>query len=294
MIFTQGNSDKINALILGSSGRIGRLLGTIWRSDAPGGLIPTWQFREKAVSDGLDLNFMNNRDGLCEALERVGVVLVLAGVTPVSGAVPPSYSMNVTIAQAVLETAEQVGVRRVLLASTAAVYGDAEPGPNGFQETDEIRPISDYGKSKAEMEKLAKESQVNEVCCLRIGNIAGADQLLGPGHREVELDVFPDGLGPRRTYLGPRMLASVLEQLLKGKTRLPEVINIGGTDPADMIDLLRAANIPYRTRPAPEGLPETVSLDCSLMRTLVNEPEETGEAEAIVRDWLSVTKGKSI
>lgn len=292
MYFDAPDFQPSKVLILGASGRIGRLLRKAWDTEAPKGMRCVWQSREKTVCDDLCLDFMKDKAGLRAALESADAVLVLAGVTPSSEVGNPRFAVNVEIAETVLEAAEQAGGRRVLLTSTAAVYGTAQVGPNGFREAETLYPISDYGKSKVEMEQLSDSYGATEICSLRIGNIAGADQLLGPGRRDVTIDVFPDGRGPQRTYLGPRMLANVLAQLLTTETTLPSVLNIGGSHPIDMLDLLCAAKMPYRARPAPEGLPEIVSLDCSTMWSLVNGPEGSGDAEAIVDDWFATTGGK--
>ncbi len=281
-------------LILGASGRIGRLLRLCWKEDAPRGIAPVWQYRRGAFANALRLDFMNDQAGLGDALCQADAVLVLAGVTPGPGLCAPDYAANAEIAGTVLEAAAQADVGKVLLTSTAAVYGAADPGLHGFHETGGIDPASDYGKSKAGMEHLADTLGAGRACCLRIGNVAGADQLLGPGQRDIKLDVFPDGSGPRRTYLGPGMLASILAQLLQTKTPLPGRLNIGGTSPVDMRDLLHAAGMHHAMRPAPAGLPETVALDCSRMRALIHVPDGTGEAGEIVRDWCAVTGGKPV
>lgn len=294
MLSTSQDDPPKCTLILGASGRVGRLLRTIWDQEDQEGLRPVWQYRQAGGHEGLVLDFMNDEESLHQLLNEVDSVLVLAGVTPSSGIESHDYGLNVEIARTVLEASQQSGVRRVFLTSTAAIYGNSKLGQFGFVESDPASPVSDYGKSKLEMERVAVGFGDLQTCCLRIGNISGADQLLGPGRRDIEIDVFPDGSGPRRTYLGPQMLASIMAQLLTSREDIPKVLNIGGTHPVDMLDLLRAAQINYQTRAAPAGLPETVSLDCSAMRALVNEPKGTDDAHEIINDWLSVTGGHAI
>mgnify|MGYP005850298485 CR=1 FL=1 len=190
-------------LVMGASGRIGAYLRQFW----PGlGLDPVWQYRANAPDGALLWS------PLAYSVPDVGpvdTVVCLSGVT--QGA---ALALNTDLARAALDAARVLGAKRVLLASSSAVYG-ASPGPHF--EDGPCAPATPYGVSKLTMEQAAlAQAGALAVCCLRIGNIAGADALLGgltPGTVPV-LHHFSDGRAPRRAYIGPKTLAHVLAQLV--------------------------------------------------------------------------------
>ena len=64
------------------------------------------------------------------------------------------FAVNVTGSASLLEAARQAGVRRVVLASSAAVYGDSETNP--VSETEPLQSLSPYAASKQINEVLAR------------------------------------------------------------------------------------------------------------------------------------------
>ena len=136
-------------------------------------------------------------------------------------------SETAALADAVVSAAAEAGVPRVLLASSSAVYALGE----GKSESDLAAPTSPYGQAKFDMERTVAISGAGiEVCCLRIGNVAGADALLGRANTvsdsdPIKLDQFPDYNGPRRSYIGPSHLARCLELLIAHTSALPSVLN---------------------------------------------------------------------
>jgi UDP-glucose 4-epimerase len=84
---------------------------------------------------------------------------------------------NVGGTAAVLEAARAVGTRRVIMASTAGVYGDPSALP--IAEGTEIQPLSPYGASKAAAETyLALFSRLHglSTLALRMSNVYGPRQ----------------------------------------------------------------------------------------------------------------------
>jgi nucleoside-diphosphate-sugar epimerase len=268
-----------SALILGASGRIGRML----RHHGLTSLSPVWQYRQPAAcSDTLIFDPLH-RPG---SLGHFDTVLCLSGV--ISGS-PAALRNNSALAEAALDIGAACGAAQVFLASTAAVYG---PAPVPLSETLTLHPLSDYGRAKAEMEDRAqtRAAQLNlPVTILRIGNVAGADALLGqPVGAPITLDRFPDGQGPRRSYIGPGDLAAVLEALLRAGAAgqaLPAVLNLALPGPVAMADLLRAAGRRFDWQPAPDRALPIVDLDTSRLSGLIPLPE--GSASRIVADWQS-------
>ena len=114
------------------------------------------------------------------AAARPEIVLHLAAQADVRHSVSdPSFDAQVNVAGtvAVLEAAREVGTRRVVMASTAAVYGDPADVPTG--EDAPIAPLSPYGASKAAAEwYLAQYQRLYGIStlALRMANVYGPRQ----------------------------------------------------------------------------------------------------------------------
>ena len=245
--------------VTGAGGRLGTILRRAWAGEA---LRPVWASRDPAV---------DSRAGA----PPPEVILALAGVTA-----GPDMAANVTLAGQALDLGRATGAR-VLLASSAAVYGRAA---GRLGEEAPLAPLTPYGRAKAEMEAAGR---ARGAAILRIGNVAGADALLGglrPG-RPVEIDRFADGLTPRRSYIGPRSLAVVLAALCRRAAGegLPEVLNIAQPGVVEMAALARAAGVEPRFRPAPPEAIAVVELDVGRLAGLV--PLAPARAERLVAEW---------
>jgi UDP-glucose 4-epimerase len=86
------------------------------------------------------------------------------------------YETNVIGSLNVLHAAQHVGVRRVVLASSAAVYGERD---DIVSEDDSLCPVSPYAASKIAMEQLAQvfsRCYDLETVCLRFFNVFGERQ----------------------------------------------------------------------------------------------------------------------
>lgn len=89
------------------------------------------------------------RDCLASIFEGVDYVIHHAAeVSAIKSVEEPLFAndVNVTGTLAILESAKQAGVKRVVLASSSAVYGDTGQKPQA--ETDLPRPLSPYGATK--------------------------------------------------------------------------------------------------------------------------------------------------
>jgi UDP-glucose 4-epimerase len=122
------------------------------------------------------LGDLTKPEDLRRALVDVDLVFDLAGIT----SVPLSYKMseetkrvNVEGARNLLEVAVSSGVRKVVYASSAAVYGDV----NGLvDESHPCRPASPYAESKLLAEQLYLEAHKERglgVAVLRFGTVYG-------------------------------------------------------------------------------------------------------------------------
>lgn len=186
---------------------------------------------------------------------------------------------NADIALEALEWSQAAGVERVFLPSSAAVYGRLGTGLS----EDMAEPASDYGRSKLEMEVMAAQ-HAQASSCLRFGNLAGVDAILGGWRPGFELDQFEDGTTPARSYIGPESLVRVLKALATNED-LPPVLNVAAPDVVEMGALLDAAGLDWTARIAPETAIRRVALDTGLLETIVKLPDGAADAVGIVGEW---------
>lgn len=286
-------------LVLGSSGRIGRMLRRAWTQDAAQhtGIEFVFQTRRTAPAHPDDLlwDILAQPPRAIEDAAPFDCMIVLSGVTPGPDA---DFTLNTSIGVACLSAAARLGIPHVLLASTSAVYGTYSDDP--FVESDPLDPVNDYGRSKREMEEVcAAQARAAGfgLCCLRIGNVAGADALLingaalAPGE-PLRLDHFNDGGTPVRSYIGPQSLARVMVSLVRERMRLPTALNIAAPGAITMQALAQAAGMPVELRPAQGSAHQYVTLECSALANLHRfEPDELEPAH-MVQQWqmLKITE----
>jgi nucleoside-diphosphate-sugar epimerase len=116
-----------------------------------------------------------------QALERVDIVFHLAAYVSAPGSVREPmacHRVNTEGTLALLESCQERGVRRIVFASSAAVYGDSEVSPK--RESEPILPCSVYAQSKAAGEHLLRVwNRVHglEAVSLRFFNVFGPRQL---------------------------------------------------------------------------------------------------------------------
>jgi UDP-glucose 4-epimerase len=137
-----------------------------------------------ALQRGMQLHAADVRDlsALRRAFEvaRPDLVMHLAAQVDVrQSIIDPALDAQVNVAGtvSVLEAAREVGARRVLMASTAAVYGDPQEIPT--TESAPIAPLSPYGTSKAAAEwYLGQYQRLHGIStlALRMANVYGTRQ----------------------------------------------------------------------------------------------------------------------
>lgn len=289
--------------VSGATGRLGRLLYAVARrmaDPAPGGggrMGVAWQGRYRpgwATGAEWDVvTSLENPAPLAAALQArgAGVLLALAGVT--SGA-PEALARNRALALSALDAAEKAGLAQVFLLSSAAVYGR---GAGGFGECGTPAPVAPYGQAKLEMERAAADWHAARggaapgVTILRLGNVAGADMLLGglrPGH-PARLDLFADGRAPARSYIGVeslwRVIMSLADIAVGQGGALPACLNVSAPGAVSMADLLDAAGHPWDPVPAPDTALARVELDTARLEALVPFAPKEGQAAEMVRQW---------
>ena len=219
-------------------------------------------------------------DVLKKVASRMDSVICLSGVTPAHATqTGDAMSLNTDLALAAIEAAPAGA--RVFVTSSAAVYGAAD-GPH--LETHDVSPVSEYGAAKLAMEKAALAAGGGRVCVLRIGNVAGADAILGNGRAGMTLDQLEGGGTPQRSYIGPETLARVIHRLCE-TADVPEIINIAAPGLVEMGDLLDKAGRAWAPRVPTGPVIEKVALDTELLEQFYPFAAEECTAAGMVAQW---------
>lgn len=284
----QETQKQCRVVLVGSTGRVGSMVRRAWEADPLSGVEAVYQTRSSVGLGHGDLAW-HPLDGAkplrawVETTGHIDAMVVLAGIIPASGR---DLFLNASIAQACIEAALSVGIKRVLLASSSAVYGVSKDGP--YCEDDELHPEGEYGQSKLQMEAICEpfRDACIEICCLRIGNVAGADALLlNAGKGGIKLDQFPSGGYPVRSYIGPGCLARTLSSLVNSPLPLPHYINVAAPDSVSMKDIVEAAGVPWRSVIASEGKHESITLDCGALCGFHTFSAQDSAAINMVEEW---------
>lgn len=183
----------MNFLITGAAGFLGTALANRLAREGhqvrglddlstgdPGGLSPDVHFTRGDVND---------RPKLWTLLQEVDCVYHLAARVSVQESVlyPREYNaVNVGGTVSLMEAMRDVGVNRVILASSGAVYGDQ--GKQPLEESATPDPRSPYAVSKVSAEHYVRTIGTlwgMDTVCLRIFNAYGPGQHLPPSHPPV-------------------------------------------------------------------------------------------------------------
>lgn len=272
-------------LVLGATGRVGRLLRPHW----PRPRAMWFQHRDPALDEGLYWPDLSDPSPLLEALTDAPLpqaMIVLSGVT--SGS-QEALDLNRRLALWAVTAAQRAGIRRILVASSSAVYGAGQGAP--LAETASLAPVNAYGQAKCAMEAALEPFRADlDICALRIGNVAGADALLlnvarAAADVPILIDRFADGQGPWRSYIGAGTMARVLDHLALAPDRLPSVLNLAAPQAVSMESLVVAAAHPYRLVPAPATAFQHITLDCHRLAALYPFTPADNDPALMVADW---------
>lgn len=233
---------------------------------------------------------VNDRPKLWTLLQDVDCVFHLAArvLVPESILYPREYNqVNVGGTVTLMEAMRDVGVQRVVLISSGAVYGYQEMQP--LTETAELLPGSPYAVSKLAAEAYVRTiGRLNnmETVCLRVFNAYGPGQHLPPVHAPVipyflrqaqqngTIVVHGDG-GQTRDYVYVDDVISAMVAAAIAPDVNERIINIGsGTETSvrQLVDLTLEATgsspqVVYN--PRNDGGPTRMCADISLARDLL-------------------------
>jgi UDP-glucose 4-epimerase len=271
-------------LLVGSSGNVGRMVLHHWSQRMGESTSVIAQHRDKNRSDGFFWPLLETAGSQLKK-QKISTIICLAGVTPETGV---DLALNTTIANNVLKAAYTSGVKRILLASSSAVYGAAQ----GCRENDANNPVNTYGVAKVKMETACApwRGAGLEICCLRIGNVVGADALMKNitrlnGSKPVSIDCFSDGRGPVRSYIGPKTLAEVLFTLATQKRPLPETLNVASPHEVYMEELAEAASYPFTFISAPASAHQKITLNGERLENMHSFSPHDSDPQSMVLQW---------
>jgi nucleoside-diphosphate-sugar epimerase len=197
----------------------------------------------RAVAGKIDLRKgdIRDRQDVRAAMRGVDYVIHLAALVSVTESVEnpqPTLAVNIDGTLNVLSAARAAGVRRVVLASSCAVYGD---GPIPARETQAPQPMSPYAVSKLALEGLARSfhhAHGLETVCLRYFNVFGPRQAADSPYSGViaifvdrilagqAVTIYGDG-GQTRDFIFVGDVARANQLACTAKAAAGQVINLG-------------------------------------------------------------------
>lgn len=235
--------------------------------------------------------------------KQLNTILHLAGSTPSKGANLSRQEFieaNCNLTLTVLDAAKARSASRVLIISSASVYGRPRNAKRPVSEDTRLSWLTDYAYSKIRMERAVEkwiEANRNgpEVCILRVGNIAGADQLLqnarvSTATSPLLLDQFGSGRGPLRSYIGPLTLARILLNLCEHTDPLPPCMNVAENPPIHMEDLLQAIGnrleIFWKFKSAPDNAVASLELDVGRLAQICGHLLGQSNSDRMIEEML--------
>lgn len=278
----------MQTVILGAQGQLG---GVLYRHARRAGLDWTGQGRRA----GADV-IWSLQDKPAEAVfpENGTIINMIGYAGPDEDALQQA---NIDATDRILTLAKDHGVAHVILASSAAVYGNAGSAP--ITEEAPLSPLTPYADSKVRMEALARAAAgvagSPAITILRIGNVAGSDALTTIARRRIaagaamDLHRFADGTAPVRSYIGPRDLFDVVAALAPQPPATIRTINVAAPDPVPLDHVMTTykthilPNLVWQDAPAPDGVPKRVILSIQALRALVDLPSASDYATHMAR-----------
>jgi UDP-glucose 4-epimerase len=213
------------------------------------------------------------------------------------------WAVNADGTRAVARAARLAGARRVLSASSAAVYGDPETVP--LPETARLSPMNPYGRSKLGAEGLLAEELAGsgvDFASLRFSNVYGPRQdARGEGGVvSIFLDTIAAGGRPRifgdgsqtRDFIFVADVARAIRAALESEGSLADGVGHSGAErtaakgPADA-----AFNVSTGVETTLEALAEHVRKVSGFSGAFTREPAREGD---IVRSALDPTKARDV
>ena len=204
----------------------------------------------------LDSNHVGDKPWGCVAadirdsleLDGIDIIVHLAAQISVPASIEnpdETLSVNVDGTSSIIAAAESSGVKRILFASSAAVYGDSDQVPTS--EEAPLIPQSPYAVSKIIGEELLRRTEI-ESCSLRFFNVYGPNQSTEGGYAAVipafkkaiaegkECTIFGDGT-QIRDFIHVDDLVRIIGLAIAAE-KLPLELNIASGEATSLLDLV--------------------------------------------------------
>ncbi len=221
-------------LVVGGAGYIGAHVVQRLRGRGVVVLDDLSQGHRWAVPEGVPLIVGDVRDratiDAVLAAHPVDSVVHLAAQSIVPHAIADpegTWTLNVGGTRTLVEAMQTAGIRRLVFASSASVYGEPQELP--LTEDAPLRPTHPYGASKAACEALLAEQVAADaswaVACLRFFNAAGAsrDGRLGESH-DPETHLIPCAL--RAARLGRPLVLTGVDHPTPDGTAIRDYVHV--------------------------------------------------------------------
>lgn len=224
------------------------------------------------------------------------------------------FENNIVGAHRVLSAAVQAGVRRFILSSTAAVYGQPERVP--ITEDAPLRPVNPYGLSKRMVEQMLEshdQAYGLRYVALRYFNACGATELHGEDHhpeshlipnilaaaegRRPQVTVFgndyptPDGTCVRDYIHVEDLVNAHLDALAYLRAGRPsDAFNLGNAAGISVLEVIEAVKritgreFPVATAPRRAGDPPLLIACADKARRTLGWQTRRSDIETIVAD----------
>lgn len=157
----------------------------------------------------------------------------------------------------------------VILISSSAVYGKYKCN---FAETDDCRPISNYGRSKFQIEQIYTKLLNSNVSILRLGNVLGLDTVAKTfsknSERERYLDCRCDYSTAMRTYVDAEILSDVIKCYIYKHEDLPQILNVGREKPQSVSDIVNELGMNFKLRISDNAVQDLI-LDTSTLFQII-------------------------
>ena len=180
---------------------------------------------------------------LCDSMKNHDVVIHLAAKTNVVDSVDnpnDTFQTNVQGTQNVIDSCNSNKISKIIVTSSAAVYQNSG---NSVNEESTTKPLSPYGQSKLDMEKITIQSKINYII-LRLFNVYGNGQVTGviANFRKNILEnkpltIFGDGKATRDFIHIDDVINGILLSM-KSKSGIYNIASGNGTSISNLAKLL--------------------------------------------------------
>ncbi len=261
------------------------------------------------ISDSVKFEKISILDAkrLSNAFKGCGTVIHLAAKTTTTGSVnneKKTLKTNIEGTKNTMEACLSAGVKKVVFASSAAVYAESE---TLIKESYRIDPITPYGASKLEAERIIQEFGKKygiNFCILRLFNVYGPMQLfdspesavipkfISLANKNKKLPIRGDGSQTRDFIYVSDVCAALRNAAIMGKCD-GFVINIGSGKATRIVELADMVKRIMKSESVIEFVPSEDEIchscaDISLSKRLLDMERFTGLEEGIKKtaEWI--------